>query len=107
VAYDEELEARVAAEIVGWGTTRKKMFGGTAHLLNGNLMCGVYKDYLVLRLGEQAGADALKKPRVRPFDITGKPLKGWVMVEKQGIGGAKLLPWLTKARKFASTLPPK
>lgn len=107
MAYNEELEARVAAEIVDWGTTRKKMFGGTAHLLNGNLMCGVYKDYLILRLGEQAGDDALKKPRTRPFDITGKPMKGWVMVEKQAVDGGKLRPWLTKARKFASTLAPK
>jgi hypothetical protein len=107
VAYNEELEARVSAEIVDWGTTRKGMFGGTAHLLNGNLMCGVHKDYLILRLGEPAGADALKKPRVKPFDITGKAMQGWVMVEKQALGGVKLLPWLTKARKFVSTLPPK
>ena len=107
MAYNEVLEAHVTAEIVDWGTTRKKMFGGTAHLLNGNLMCGVHKDYLILRLGEQAGTNALKKPRVKPFDITGKPLKGWVMVEKQSVGGAKLLPWLNKARKFVSTLPPK
>ena len=107
MAYNEELEARVSAEIVDWGTTRKRMFGGTAHLLNGNLMCGVHKDYLILRLGEQAGDDALKKPRVKPFDITGKAMTGWVMVEKKGLGGAKLLPWLTKARKFVSTLPSK
>ncbi len=46
MAYNEELEARVTAATTDWGTTRKKMFGGTAHLLNGNMLCGVYKDYL-------------------------------------------------------------
>ena len=97
MAYNEELEARVTAATSGWGMTHRKMFGGTAHLLNGHLLCGVYEDYLILRPGEQAGDDALKKPRVKPFDITGRALKGWVMVEKKGLGGAKLLPWLTRA----------
>ncbi len=107
MAYNEELDARVTADIAGWGTTRKKMFGGSCHLLNGNMLCGVHENYLILRLGEPGGADALKKPRVKPFDITGKTLKGWVMVEKQSVDGAKLLPWLLKARKFVSTLPAK
>ena len=107
MAYNEELEARVTAATTDYGTTRKKMFGGTAHLLNGNMLCGVYKDYLILRLGEQAGAGALQKPRVKPFDITGRALKGRVMVEQQGLGGAKLLPWLRKARNFVGALPPK
>ncbi len=107
MAYNEQLETRVTAEIDGWGTTRRKMFGGTAHLLNGNLLCGVYKDYLILRLGQEIAPDALKKPGVKVFDITGRPMKGWVMVEVQALDGGKLLPWLTQAREFASTLPPK
>ena len=105
MAYNEELDSRVAADIISWGTTRKKMFGGTAHLFNGNLLCGVYKDYLILRLGEQAAIEALKKAHVMPFDMTGRPMKGWVMVEEQALGGGKLLPWLTIARSFVSTLP--
>jgi len=107
MAYNEELDARVTAELTGWGTTRKKMFGGTAHILNGNLLCGVHKNCLILRLGEQAAVEALKSSHVMPFDITGRPMKGWVMVEKQALGGAKLLPWLTKARAFVSSLPSK
>jgi hypothetical protein len=83
------------------------MFGGTAHILNGNLLCGVNKNCLILRLGEQATIEALEKSHVMPFDITGRPMKGWVMVEEQVLGGKKLSPWLSKARAFVSTLPPK
>lgn len=96
MACNEELEARVAAEITDWGTTLRKTFGGTAHLLNGHLLCGVYKDYLILRLGEPAGAGALENPRAKSFDITGRALKGWVIVDKKELGGTKLLPWLTR-----------
>jgi len=53
------------------------------------MFCGVYKDYLILRLGEKQAEDALESPHVRPFDITGKPMKGWVMMSK---GGFKSVP---------------
>ena len=97
MAYNEKLDARETAELAGSDTTRKKMFGGTAHILNGNLLCGIHKNCLILRLGEQAGIEALKKAHVMPFDITGRPMKGWVMVEEQVLGGGKLLPWLIRA----------
>jgi hypothetical protein len=97
MAYNKKLDARVTAEVAGSGTTRKKMFGGTAHILNGNLLCGVHKNCLILRLGEQATVEALKEAHVMPFDFTGRPMKGWVMVEKQVLAGAKLLPWLIRA----------
>jgi hypothetical protein len=83
------------------------MFGGTCHILRGNMMAGVYKDYLILRLGEQAAEDALGKPFARPFDITGRPLRGWVMVEAAGVEGDALECWLALAREYAESLPPK
>ena len=105
--YDQELDDRLNAAMVGWGTTRKKMFGGTCHLLNGNMMCGVYKDFLILRLGTGAVGKALARPHVKPFDITGRPMKGWVMVGKAGVNDADLRQWLAEARRFVATLPPK
>lgn len=60
MAYDEELDARVTAEVAGWGTTRKTMLSGAAHILNGNLLCGIHKIRQILRLGEQAAIEALK-----------------------------------------------
>jgi hypothetical protein len=105
--YNQELDDRINATIADWGTTRKKMFGGTCNLVNGNMMCGVYKDYLILRLGEEEGKAALREPHTKPFDITGKPMKGWVMVALDGLTGTALEEWLLKAKRFAETLPPK
>ncbi len=104
--YNKDLEARIQKIVSSWkNTDSKKMFGGICHLLNGNMFGGVYKDFLILRLGEEKAADALKLPHVKPFDITGKPMKGWVMVEERGFAGEKKLKdWLEKAREFTNTL---
>lgn len=105
--YDQELDERLNARVAGWGTTRKKMFGGTCNLLNGNMMCGVYKDFLILRLGEEQAEAALSQPHVKLMDITGKAMKGWLMVEKGGLTDAAMEQWLRKARRFVESLPPK
>lgn len=105
--YSEALDSRIISALSVWGTTRKKMFGGTCHLIHGNMMCGVYKNDLFLRLGEEQASKALKEPHVRPFNVTGKPMKGWVMVEKDGFEGQLLNRWLEKARMFVESLPPK
>jgi hypothetical protein len=107
MAYDETLDARIAKSVSKWYAERKKMFGGTCYLLRGNLFCGVHGNRLILRLGEEAAADALKKPFVSVFDITGRPMKGWVMVEKGGFEDRRLAAWLDKAKAFVQTLPPK
>ena len=84
------------------------MFGGVCHLLSGNMLCGVYQDFMVLRLGEEGAASALQRKHVRVFDITGRPMKGWVMVEEKGFRTEKgLREWLEEARTFVGRLPPK
>jgi len=105
--YNEELDARITQVVSNWGTTKKKMFGGTCHFLNGNMVCGVYKEFLVLRLGVQAAAESLKQPHVTPFDITGRPMRGWVKVDYEAFQGKDLPLWLDKARQYVKTLPPK
>ena len=105
--YNEAIDEQVTRVISNWGTTRKKIFGGTCHILNGNMMCGVYKDYLILRLGKKDAEKALNRNHVKPFDITGRPMKGWVMVEAPGFEGSLMPQWLEKARKFVESLPPK
>lgn len=108
MSYNEKLDESIAKIVSAWENIgRKKMFGGICYLLNGNMVCGVYKDYLILRLGEQAAAKALKGSFVREFDITGRPMKGWVMVEEKGFTGSKLEKWLKEARSFVETLPKK
>jgi TfoX/Sxy family transcriptional regulator of competence genes len=107
--YDEDLELRILAIVDDWpGTTARKMFGGVCHLLHGNMFCGVWREFLILRLGEAGAAGALAQPGTRVFDVTGRPMKGWVMVEPSRLAGREALAgWLEQAREFALTLPPK
>jgi hypothetical protein len=107
--YNKTIEARIERIISSWqNTDSKKMFGGVCHLLNGNMFCGVHKDFLILRLGKENADKAMTLPAVRPFDITGKPMGGWVMVEQGGFKEDETLEtWLKKARDFAGTLKGK
>jgi len=107
--YNHEIEARTKKIISSWkNTDHKKMFGGVCHLLHGNMFCGVYKDFLILRLGEETAGNALELPFVKPFDITGRPMRGWVMVASEGFKSDKELEaWLNQAKEFAGTLPSK
>jgi hypothetical protein len=100
--YNEEIDARIRKVVSRWkNSDAKKMFGGVCHLLNGNMVC-------ILRLGEKESTEALKLSYTKPFDITGKPMKGWVMVEGRGFKtDEKLKSWLIKARTFVKTLAPK
>jgi TfoX/Sxy family transcriptional regulator of competence genes len=108
MAYSKALDKQIIEIISIWGNViPKEMFGGVCYLLNGNIVCGVYKDFLILRLGVEGAALALQHPQVRAFDITGRAMKGWVMVEEQACVGKRLEDWLNKARAFVSRLPEK
>lgn len=107
--YSELIEQRIDSMIREWeNIEKKKMFGGICYLINGNMCFGIYKDYLIVRTGPDVAEEKLKEKNVRPFDITGKPMKGWVMVDE---GGWKLQEemssWLHLGKIFALTLPPK
>ena len=107
MAYDEELDARVGDLAMAWGAVRKRMFGGTGYMLNGNMMAGVFRDSMTVRLGPEEGAVALKRPNVRPFDISPNPHSGWVMVGPEGLDDQSIEDWLELARDFVETLPEK
>jgi TfoX/Sxy family transcriptional regulator of competence genes len=109
MAYDEKIDERVREVVSRWDNSgSRKMFGGVCHMLNGNMICGVLDDFLILRLGEKRANEALRYPHVRPFDVTGRPMKGWVMVEKAGFtSDEELKSWLMKAKEFVKNLPPK
>ena len=109
MAYNEPLAERIRAILSGTrGLEEKKMFGGVGFLVSGNMACGVHKDDLILRLGEQDFAAALKKPHVRIFDMTGKPMRGWVLVSEQGYASTKdLQAWVRISLAFARSHPPK
>jgi TfoX/Sxy family transcriptional regulator of competence genes len=109
MAYSEEIETRIKQIVSEWkNTDDKKMFGGVCHLFNGNMFCGVHKEFLILRLGKEKAQEALRLPHTRPFDMTGKPMQGWVMVAEDGFkSDSELKEWLDQAVNFVKTLPPK
>lgn len=109
MAYDAILADRVRPLLTRRkGFSEQKMFGGIGFLLNGNMCCGVHTQYLILRLGEEAGHQALNEYDVRPFDITGRPMKGWVMVGPAGCEeDDDLKDWVRAAARFAAALPAK
>ena len=109
MAFDEALAERIRQQLGRRkAIEEKKMFGGIGFLLNGNMLVGVWKDMLVARLGADAGDAALVEPHVREFDITGRTMKGWVLVEPAGIGeDDRLGSWIERALAFLRTLPAK
>ncbi len=107
--YDEKLAERIRTKLKGTkGLTEKKMFGGVGFMVNGNMACGVNKQDMVVRLSDDESEAALKKAHVRPFDMTGRPMKGWIVVEPQGLATEKALQtWIDRSLAFAKSLPPK
>ena len=109
MAFDENLARRIRNVLARKkGIEEKTLFGCYCLLLIGNVLVGVWKNSLIVRLGDEQGEDALLEPHVRPFDITGKAMKGWVVVTPEGIeDDDQLKGWIQRAVKFVSKLPAK
>ena len=109
MAFNEALAERIRQRLARRkNVEEKKMFGGVGFLLNGNLLVGVWKDSLCVRLGPDQAEAALLEPHVKKFDITGRPMKGWVLVEPKGVEDAgRVKAWIQRAVKFVGKLPAK
>jgi hypothetical protein len=84
--YDLGLAVRLEDVLGGRpGFEQKKMFGGIGWMLNGNMCVGVYKEWLIARVGESAGTELFKEEYAKPMNITGKPMKGWAMIAPEGV----------------------
>src|SRR5215207_2069785 len=96
MAFDEKLAERIRKQLASVpGVVEKRMFGGIAFLLNGNMCAGVHKDALMVRLDPAATDAALKQPHTRIFDLTGRPMKGWILVDPEGVKtAAGLKKWV-------------
>ena len=108
MAYDEGLAERVRVVLdEERGLGEKKMFGGLCFLLDGKMCCGIVKDELMVRVGAERHAEALKKPHVRPMDFTGRPLKGFVFVASDGLDSErKLAGWVDLGAAQARSAKP-
>jgi TfoX N-terminal domain len=109
MAYDQQLAARVREQLRDEETlAEREMFGGIAFMLSGHMSVGVSGEELIVRVGPGGAEDALKQPHVRPFEGTGRPMKGWVVVAPPGLSAdGELGTWVSRGARFARSLPPK
>ena len=109
MAYDEGLAIRIR-EVLGGepGLGEKRMFGGLAIMLDGNMAVGVSGDDLMVRTDPAQQDALLAEPGARPFDLTGRPTKGWLVVDADAVAeDADLRRWIERGVAFARSLPPK
>ena len=108
MAFNEKLAERIRVELEGMPFVEKKMFGGVGFLIHGNMACGVHKEDMIVRVDPAKHEKLLKKASAKVFDITGKPMKGWLMVGPEGYKTKKQLSaWVKEGVEFALTLPAK
>lgn len=109
MAYDEGLAERIRDVLMyREDIAEKKMFGGIAFMLGGNMCVGVVNDVLMVRVGADDYEAALAEPHARPMDFTGKPLTGFIYVDPEGFDDdEQLLAWIERGVAFAASLPVK
>ena len=109
MAYDEGLAQRIRERLgTEPGIGEKRMFGGIAFLVHGNMAVGVSGDDLMVRVGPDATDAALARPGTRIFDMTGRPMRGWILVAGDALAEDEVLEaWLDEGSAFAASLPPK
>ena len=109
MAYDEVLAERVRQQLASReGVTERRMFGGLCLMLHGNMALGIDKDRLMVRVGPKGYEAALQRPHTRPMDMTGRPMKGFIVVPPEGISTERdLHSWVEQGVSYALSLPPK
>jgi TfoX/Sxy family transcriptional regulator of competence genes len=107
--FDEQLATRIRAHLgKRSGLSEKKMFGGIAFLMKGNMCCGVHRDALMVRLDPADTDRVLAESHTRVFALTGRPMKGWILVDPKGLAtDAQLGKWVDRAAQYVGSLPAK
>ena len=109
MAFDQGLARRLREILAAReDVVEKRMFGGLAFMLSGNMCCGVVGEELMARVGPDQYEAALRQPHARKMDFTGKPLTGFVYVGCEGIvSDDDLESWVRRCEKFVCSLPSK
>ena len=107
--YDRGLAARLDDIMAGMLEIKNtRMFGGYGFLMNGHMCVGIWNDRLVIRIGVEGWEAISGEPHVRPMDLTGRIMKGWAMIEPDGVAeDADLQRYVDMAIMFCAALPPK
>jgi TfoX/Sxy family transcriptional regulator of competence genes len=109
MAYDEDLANRVRELLAPEDAfDEKRMFGGLAFMLAGNMAAVLSGEGLMVRVGRDRLDDALESPHAQQWAMGGRPMKDWVMVSFGGVEtDDELRAWLARGTAFARALPPK
>jgi hypothetical protein len=109
MAYDETLADRIRDHLSGHpAVTERKMFGGIAFMVAGNMAVGVSGSDLMVRVDPEDHDALLDRQDVRVFDLSGRPMKGWLLVGPVVTNGEEGLgEWIDRGLDFAGSLPPK
>lgn len=107
--YNLDLEYRIDRFTDRFGTIiKKKMFGGIGYLFNGNMCFGIHKEYLIIRTSPEKADVLLRQEDIQSFNITGRAMKGWVMISPDYVEtDEKLLEMLQTGVSFVEKLPKK
>jgi TfoX/Sxy family transcriptional regulator of competence genes len=109
MTYNLDLEDRIdrLKERLG-EIAKKKMFGGIGYLMKSNMCFGIHQESLVIRTSPQKAGELLKSEYISPFDITGRPMKGWLLVSPDALETEdQLLDMLKLGVSFVEKLPGK
>jgi TfoX/Sxy family transcriptional regulator of competence genes len=101
------LADRLRAALSARELSEQRMFGGIGFMLNGNMIAGVSKRGLLLRVGKDSYHKALARPGASPMEMRDRPVEGYVYIDPAGLNEEALSDWLQLALTFVRTLPPK
>jgi hypothetical protein len=109
MAFDEELAARVRRHLTRRRRfEERKMFGGLAFMVDGHMACGILEDQLMVRVGPDAYDAVLRLPHAHRMEFTGRPMRGFVMIDRAGLSSSKALgAWIDRGTDYVTSLPPK
>jgi TfoX/Sxy family transcriptional regulator of competence genes len=110
VAYDEDLANRIRELVLSQaGVTEKRMFGGLAFLIDGNMSVSASgQGGLLLRVDPAETDVLLGKPHAHPFEMRGRVMQGWLRVDADGLRTKRQLErWVARGVAYARSLPSK
>jgi TfoX/Sxy family transcriptional regulator of competence genes len=110
MAYDEELANRLREQLAEQeGITEKRMFGGLAFLINGNLCVAASgQGGLLVRIDPEDSEEVLERPHTAMMEMRGRSMPGWIRVGPEGLRSTRdLCSWVSRAVRYAGSLPAK
>ena len=109
MAYDEEMAYRIRALLATeCGLDEKRMFGGLAFLINGNMAVASGDGGIMVRVAPEETSSFLEYPHTRPMVMSGREIRGWLHVDDEGLATDRQLSrWIALGSDYARKLPPK